>query len=262
MFDDRRRDDDDEDRDLEFLNRTEERLSAALDDAARAPAGEPGDLPDDNDDGPWRAPAPVTGVRRRSGRSGRGLFAVVMVALVAMLAFVFWPRGRFELPPPVGEQTSVVTTDAPGLPYDPSRPVSGDVDLAQEAPAVVPETPGGRAARDGAVNRVAAGDEPTAQDPAAAAAADSPTGAATVPPGASGDWAIQLGAFGQPANAQDLVTRLRSAGHRIETETVKTAGGASLTRVRVAWFRSEAEAAAWAAAHAADLGRDLKITSR
>ena len=58
------------------------------------------------------------------------------------------------------------------------------------------------------------------------------------------------------------MTRLRSAGHRIETETVRTAGGASLTRVRVAWFRSEAEAAAWAAAHAADLGRDLKITSR
>ena len=273
MFDDRRRDDDDdEDRDLEFLNRADERLPAAHHDEAPASAGESGDFPDGDDtgddDGPWRTAAPVTGVRRRGGRSGRGLLAVVVVALVAMLAFVFWPRGGFELPPPVGEQTSVVTTDSPGLAYDPSltsdsgRPVSGDVDLAQEAPAVVPETPGGRAAPDAATNRAAAGDETTTQDQDAAAAAATPAGTATVPPGASGDWAIQLGAFGQPANAQELVTRLRSAGHRIETETVRTAGGASLTRVRVAWFRSEAEAAAWAAAHAADLGRDLKITSR
>ena len=139
MFDDRRRDnDDDEDRDLEFLNRADERLPAAHDDESPAPAGEPGDFPDGDDtgddDGPWRTTAPVTGVRRRGGRSGRGLLAVVVVALVAMLAFVFWPRGGFELPPPVGEQTSVVTTDSPGQPYDPAqsydpgRPVSGDVD--------------------------------------------------------------------------------------------------------------------------------------
>ncbi|MBK7703832.1 MAG: SPOR domain-containing protein [bacterium] len=97
---------------------------------------------------------------------------------------------------------------------------------------------------------------------AAVETAPTPAGTAIVPPGASGAWAIQLGAFGQPANAEELVTRLRKAGHRIETETVRTAGGASLTRVRVAWFRSEAEAGAWAAAHAAALGRDLKITSR
>ncbi len=263
MFDDRRRDDDDEDDgNLEFLNRAEDR---AADDETTAQLDGGGDGDEDGDDGePWRAPPPVIDVRKRGGRSGRGLVAAVAVALVAMLAFVFWPRGGFELPPPVGEQTSVVTTDSPGQAYFPHQPVSGDVDLAQEAPEVVPETPGGRAA-----SRVPAGDlavdEEAGPDPAAAsaaAAAAAPAGTAIVPPGASGTWAIQLGAFGQRANAEELVARLRKTGHRIETETVKTAGGASLTRVRVAWFRSETEAAAWAAAHAADLGRDLKITSR
>jgi DedD protein len=265
MFDDRRRDDDEDDGDLEFLNRADDRAEAAR--AGRVADPSVIDPPDDDaadagDD--WRAPAPVTGVRRRGGRGGRGLLAAVAVALVAMLAFVFWPRGGFELPPPVGEQTSVVTTDSPGLPYDPQRPVSGDVDLAQEAPAVVPESPGARAAAGGdAAVDVQARDVQTrdvqtdATAPATAAA-----GTAVVPPGAAGTWAIQLGAFGQPANAEELATRLRRAGHRIETETVKTAGGASLTRVRVAWFRTEAEATAWAAAHAAVLGRDLKITSR
>ncbi|MBA4377633.1 MAG: hypothetical protein C0395_03110 [Gemmatimonas sp.] len=262
MFDDRRRDDDEDDGDLEFLNRADER-------AEEARAGHIADLPGDDaaDAGEdWRAPAPVTALRPRRARSGRGLVAAVAVALVAMLAFVFWPRGGFELPPPVGEQTSVVTTDSPGLPYDPQRPVSGDVDLAREAPAVVPESPGGRAAAADAARTgttaEAAGDEAVGVQTDGNAADAAAPGSAVVPPGASGTWAIQLGAFGQPANAEELATRLRRAGHRIETETVRTAGGASLTRVRVAWFRTETEASAWAAAHAAVLGRDLKLTSR
>jgi cell division septation protein DedD len=266
MFDDRRRggDDDEDDGDLEFLNRAEDRAAddrSADDEAAAPPDGDGGD-----DRGePRRAPPPVIDVRRRGGRGGRGIVAAVAVALVAMLAFVFWPRGGFELPPPVGEQTSVVTPDAPGQAYFPRQPVSGDVDLAQEAPAVVPETPGGREAQRAAAQRDPAANEEAGLETSAAAGTGveaAPAGTAVVPPGASGTWAIQLGAFGQRANAEELVARLRKNGHRIETETVKTAGGASLTRVRVAWFHSEAEAAAWAAAHAADLGRDLKITSR
>jgi len=267
MFDDRRRDDEEDDGDLEFLNRADDHAAEAR--AGRVAdssfAGPPlDDAADAGED--WRAPAPVTGVRRRGGRSGRGLLAAVAVALVAMLAFVFWPRGGFELPPPVGEQTSVVTTDSPGLPYDPQRPVSGDVDLAREAPAVVPESPGGRTAAtveaSAGTTAGATGDEADDGQAGGTSPATAAAGTAVVPPGASGTWAIQLGAFGQPANAEELATRLRRAGHRIETETVKTAGGASLTRVRVAWFRTEAEATAWAAAHTAVLGRDLKITSR
>lgn len=263
MFDDRRRDDDEDDGDLEFLNRADDHAGEArAGHVADSSVADPplDDAADAGED--WRAPAPVTGLRRRGGRSGRGLLAAVAVALVAMLAFVFWPRGGFELPPPVGEQTSVVTTDSPGLPYDPQRPVSGDVDLAREAPAVVPESPGARAAVGDDTPASTAGDEAGDVQADGTVAAAVAAGTAVVPPGASGTWAIQLGAFGQPANAEELVTRLRRAGHRIETETVKTAGGASLTRVRVAWFRTEAEASAWAAAHVADLGRDPKITSR
>lgn len=261
MFDDRRRDGDDEDDgDLEFLNRAEARAAGDL--AAASP--DPDADPDASDE--WRAPRPVIGVRRRGGRGGRGILAAVAAALVAILVFVFWPRGGFELPPPVGEQTSVVTTDSPGQAYNPRQPVSGDVDLAAEAPALVPEVRGAAVSRYEASSRSAV-DDPSpgveaGPEPATTGADAKPAGTAIVPPGASGAWAIQLGAFGQLANAEDLVARLRKAGHRVETETIKTAGGASLTRVRVAWFHSEAEAAAWAAAHAADLGRDLKITSR
>ncbi|MBK9302449.1 MAG: hypothetical protein IPM94_00690 [bacterium] len=167
MFDDRRRDDDEDDGDLEFLNRAEDRDDDPRSAWAPAPDAPPGNAPagdePDGDDA-WRAPATVVGVRRRGGRSGRGILAAVGVALVAILVFIFWPRGGFELPPPVGEQTSVVTSDSPGLPYDPQRPVSGDVDLAQEAPEVVPESPGGRAAavRGAAAGAdgLAGGDEP------------------------------------------------------------------------------------------------------
>ncbi|MBK6899035.1 MAG: hypothetical protein IPH09_07110 [bacterium] len=125
MFDDRRRDDDEDDGDLEFLNRAEDRDDDPRGAWAPAPDAPPGNAPagdePDGDDA-WRAPATVVGVRRRGGRSGRGILAAVGVALVAILVFIFWPRGGFELPPPVGEQTSVVTPDSPGLPYDPAGP--------------------------------------------------------------------------------------------------------------------------------------------
>ncbi len=77
----------------------------------------------------------------------------------------------------------------------------------------------------------------TASTPAPVASAETPT----VEP-AAGPWVLQLGSFGNAANAQRLVAALTEAGWNAYQEKVQVADN-TLYRVRAGSFASKAEAA-------------------
>src|SRR5690606_9965529 len=60
-----------------------------------------------------------------------------------------------------------------------------------------------------------------------------------------GDWVVQLGSFGEEANARRLAQRVGTFGHKADVSTVKS-NGRTMYRVRVGAFdaRSKAEATA------------------
>ncbi len=72
-----------------------------------------------------------------------------------------------------------------------------------------------------------------------------PTGAA-----AEGDWTVQLGSFGEEANARRLVERVATYGYKAEISSVRS-GGRTLYRVRVGPHATRAQAQAAASALAA-----------
>jgi DedD protein len=84
--------------------------------------------------------------------------------------------------------------------------------------------------------------EPTPPKPASA-------GTATVraAPAASGDWVVQLGSFGEEANARRLAERVGTFGHKATVASLRS-GGRTLYRVRVGPMATRAQADATASA--------------
>ncbi len=197
------------------------------------------------------APPPA---RRRGLAGGGGTNRIMIgtgVVVVAAALFVFWPRNGGDMPEPVGEQYSVVAADSNAVVTpQPARPRSSDVNLSQEAPAVVPETEGTD------VSSRETTPPPETSRPVERAAVSNGE------PGADGKWAIQLGSFGTRANAQGLANNLRDKGFRVETPTLQSTTGGSSTKVWIAYFETHAEAKAWATAHQDDIGKSTYITHR
>jgi len=220
------------------------------------------------------------------GRKGPPLAMLAALALIVVVAlFMFWPRGGGVTE--VGEgQSSVLTlpdTTAAEHAAAPA-PRSGDVDLDQELSPVVPEESDGAAAAAARVDlrreaesrsagggelaepeaAVASGSAPVRERPAETTA-ESPTRAtaasSTGEPSHDGAWAIQVGSFGDLSNAERLAGRLRDKGHRVVIQDLSSGGG-TVHKVWVGYFATRAEAQAYAAAHAADLGAKPYITHR
>ncbi len=87
-----------------------------------------------------------------------------------------------------------------------------------------------------------------------------PTQVATAQPGGSGGWVLQLGSFGNAANASKLVQRVSAAGYNAYQESVEV-GGRTLHRVRIGHWREKGEAASAGnrlTGQFADLSADLK----
>ena len=55
---------------------------------------------------------------------------------------------------------------------------------------------------------------------------------------------------------------LRAEGFRVETPTLQSTQGGASTKVWIAYFRTHAEAKAWAAAHQDEIGKSTYITHR
>jgi cell division protein FtsN len=76
----------------------------------------------------------------------------------------------------------------------------------------------------------------------------------------SGDWTVQLGSFGEEANARRVAQRAGTFGHKAEVSPIRS-NGRTLYRVRVTPARSRAEADAAASALKAHGIADARVVS-
>jgi DedD protein len=81
-----------------------------------------------------------------------------------------------------------------------------------------------------------------------------------VPAPAAGDWTVQLGSFGEEANARRVAQRAGTFGHKAEVSPINS-NGRTLYRVRVTPARSRAEAEAAASALKAHGIADARVVS-
>jgi DedD protein len=113
---------------------------------------------------------------------------------------------------------------------------------ASESPAASSETAADRAA---GTHAATAAEPPAAEAPAPRVAAAPPPPRESAPAAANGDWIVQLGSFGEEANARRLAERSRTVGYAAEVASYRS-NGRTLYRVRVgpATTRGQADAKA------------------
>jgi len=215
----------------------------------------------DRDDGAARGTA-----RRRarfsSGSGGDRFSRPVLAAMIVILAggaYLFWPRGG-GAPTGIGEQLTVVTADS----AQGEAPRSGSVEIEDQVQPIVPEKPAGAAVAEQTRTPEPAAPErqpepepesapePARTPPRQSAGADRPkpttpprTVEAAKPrivPRPSGAWAVQLGAFQDEANAQQLVTELSAKGVIAHVRAAGTSSGDIVFRVWVGWFTNRQDA--------------------
>jgi cell division septation protein DedD len=204
--------------------------------------------------------------RRLSGNTGGGRLsrplAAALIVIVAGGAYLFWPRGG-GVPVGIGEQLTVITADS----IVATAPRSGSVEIAEELQPLVAERPAGQpATATDAPAKPAAGETktqptstakpksaPAAQPPAAASASTATTtnllpgtGTARIQPRQTGGWAVQVGAYGQEANADRLASQLKDKGFDAQVRAASTATGDLIYRVWIGWFPSRDQALAYA----------------
>ena len=87
-----------------------------------------------------------------------------------------------------------------------------------------------------------------ARDAGAPAGAARPAGASDPEPGRAvptAGWAVQIGNFAEPGNAEELRKQVASRGYRVITQRVTDREGRARVRVLVGPDRTRAAAAAW-----------------
>lgn len=211
--------------------------------------------------------------------------AAALILIVAGGAYLFWPRGG-GAPRGIGEQLTVITTDS----LVASAPRSGSVDIVEHEKPLVAEKPaapvaGGSAGtspadgvlggeRTSAPATPASPTSPSPIGPQSGPARSSPTprGHATVTPPAAdvqprsqtepvllqprptGGWAVQVGAYGNEANAESVVRQLKTKGIDGQVRAANTSTGDIIYRVWIGWFESREQAMAYARQEKGNLG--------
>jgi cell division septation protein DedD len=203
----------------------------------------------------------------RPGRRGRARYAtasadqrvsrplvIAVVGVVAVAAFMFWPRGGGQH---LGNDApvQVVRVDAPVAMPDPK---SGEVDIATARQPLVAEPPGQDRTTDRErpltiTSRVAPAEvaPPPPRDAAPETTTTPP--APIVPPAADGAYALQVASFASEAPALSLRDDLTAKGYPVHVRAASKATGAIVYRVWVGYFPDRDTAAAFAAAHREEL---------
>jgi DedD protein len=152
---------------------------------------------------------------------------------------------------PLPVRTQTLTLDAPDAdanqdPFVKPAPAGPPASSTPAASTPPPEAKPG--AKDGPVAKEpqlarADGVAANARPPAAAPSAKPASAPAARP--AQGDWVVQLGSFGEEANAKRLAQRVNTYGFKPEVSSVRSSGRA-MYRVRMGPYgsRAQAEAAA------------------
>ncbi|QRR34897.1 SPOR domain-containing protein [Hydrogenophaga sp. YM1] len=204
------------------------------------------------------------GLLQRGG-PGRWAWVLALLAQVALLGTLGLRTGGGPVaaaPEPVLAPRAVAEAPAPPpAPVAAPAPPPSTEGVVEPVSPVSPAVSSGGAVVVGAVTSEAPTPAPALAKPAVAESTPAPAAPAAAPPapGASGDSAgttdaprprwhghgVNVGIFGDPANAERAATRLRQAGLPVRSDPVESARG-PLTRVRVGPFqtREQAEAAA------------------
>ncbi|MFN2369789.1 MAG: SPOR domain-containing protein [Candidatus Krumholzibacteriia bacterium] len=156
-----------------------------------------------------------------------------------------------EVPTGIGERRSVVTVGTDSAAAAVRAPRSGDVDLAAETDPLVPEQPAGGQA---------AAAEPAAAKPAPAAKTTPQAAPAErLVPGTEGGWLVQVGSFGEAANADGAASKLRAAGWDARVKVGNTSDGTMIHRVQIGHFTTRQQAEAFIAQNRKDLAGAIAV---
>ncbi len=200
------------------------------------------------------------------GRVARPLL-VALILVLAVAAFLFWPRGG-GVPTGIGEQLTVVTArDSAGAVH--ARPHSGNVDIDKAATPIVAEKPAGKPSETAASPSQPAakphGKASTEPRPAAQSSLGTPTGSAElkdavpITPRSDGPYALQLGSFSSEANALSLRDRFTTLGYPMHVRAASTSDGAIVYRVWVGFFASRQQAQLYATSHSPELADAIAV---
>jgi len=138
-------------------------------------------------------------------------------------------------------KAEVVVLDAGQAPAAAAAETPRPVAEATPAPASAAQTRPAASTPPAAAPTVAAAAEPKPEPKPAARAEPAPAAAPAAPAASGVGFAVQLGAFGKPADANALRDRMRAAGFSAFVEQVRTDKGV-LNRVRVGPVASRNEA--------------------
>jgi DedD protein len=154
------------------------------------------------------------------------------------------PEPLPEILLPTADEIAPLRTETVELERRASAPSAAEAVAPSPAPEPDPvaATANGSSPVDGRTQTEPAEPEAGSPPPAATAAVLS---APSEPPPARGGWAVQLGAYGEVANASQVANRASTFGYAAVVSEIRS-GGQTLHRVRVEGFRgkNEADAAA------------------
>ena len=191
------------------------------------------------------------GTRRRttgSGGRGGGMPRIIWLGiLVFILGAVFLFRSQnTRVPTGIGENQTIVTApDVESNLGQETTPHSGDVDIAEQAPALTPEQPAGtKPAETKPAETKPAETKPAETKPAATkpAATKPAVAAPLIKPLDNGPYVVQIGSFGMAENADQEAGRLREKGWDALVKVGNTSDGTIIYRVHIGYFASRSDA--------------------
>jgi cell division septation protein DedD len=150
----------------------------------------------------------------------------------------------------LGDDAEPATEQPAATPPQAEPTATASVPTPNDAPAAAAETSGEAPAATTPAPAVASTRPPTqttrtAPAESRTAAAETPKPAATTP--ADGKWVVQLGVFGEEANARRIAQRSSTFGYKADVSSYR-ANGRTLYRVRVGSATSRGQADATASA--------------
>lgn len=184
---------------------------------------------------------------------------LAIVVCVGGAVLLFRNQGG-DLPTGIGERRSVVSVGADSAATY-RTPRSGDVDLAAETRDLTPEPPAGGADSAPATAPVRTEPAPVpVPAPVTTAKPTAPAGtAARIVPRTDGGWLVQVGSFGEAANADRAAAGLKEQGWDARVKVGNTSDGSMIHRVQIGHFASRQEADAFIAQNRKDLAGAIAV---
>ena len=188
--------------------------------------------------------------RRAKAGQRRGIPPILWVAIAvcAVGAFFLFRNPGGGSSGGIGERHSVVEVGADTV-ATAEAPRSGDVDITRETRDLTPEPAEGSeppAEKQTAEPEKKLEPAPTPKPKPATKPAEPAAAVARIKPAANGGWVVQVGSFGDAANADREATRLRRLGIDARVTMGNLSNGTIAYRVRVAYFPSRTTAEAYA----------------